>query len=76
MTPELAAMVVKEYLLPLFEADDKKFIHSKGKANMPMLSQMTANKSPKAVKTVYEELKLSETLSNELSILLRKLSVL
>ncbi len=65
--------MVKEYLLPLFEADDKKFIHSKGRMQLAALSRMEVS-TMSAVKqsppTVYEELKLSETLSNELSMIL------
>ena len=61
MAPELAAAVVKEYLLPLFEADDLKHIHHKAKQTLTSLAQPAESTT-----TVYEELKLSAELSNEL----------
>ena len=74
----MAADVVKEYLLPLFEADDLKYIRVKGKPGVTAnnLGKVLSASPPKAPgvesphkpNTVYEELKLSEQLSNELGI--------
>ncbi len=70
---------MKEYLLPMFEADDKKHIHSKGKIGFTALTRIAGlpseKMSPKQEPptTVYEELKLSEKLSNKLSTCCRNL---
>jgi len=64
--PELAAAVVKEYLLPLFEAEDRRLARLKTKMQPSPLAGIEM-KSPRTINTVYDELKLSDTLSNELS---------
>ena len=76
ISPELAAQIVKNYILPMFESDAKKDLRSKynkltsisaatgrGKHKMP-----TPGVGADAGKSVYGELKLSEQLANELNI--------
>ena len=67
--PELAAQVVKNYILPMFESDTR--------AKLDMLrSETFRHKSSFSQEghTVYSELKLSEKLNNEISILKTRLS--
>lgn len=71
ITPEMAATVVKDYLLPMFDTDGKKLL--KRKAKFPGLSITPSNfkseaKGDVAEKptTVYEELKLTQILQNEI----------
>lgn len=67
----MAATVVKDYLLPMFDTDGKKLLKRKGK--MPGLSITPSNlKSDlngdciEKPTTVYEELKLTQILQNEI----------
>ena len=69
MAPELAAQVVKNYILPMFESDTR--------AKFDMLRYETfRHKSSFSQEgnTVYSELKLSEKLNNEISTLKTRLS--
>jgi hypothetical protein len=63
ISPELAAMIVKNYILPMFESDGKKSL--KNKYNK-MAGIADKNRDLGQNKSVYGELKLSEKLSNEL----------
>ena len=59
---------MKEYLLPLFETEDRNLVHLKSKYKGTNSSMASLESLPsKHLKTVYDELKLSELLSNELS---------
>jgi len=80
ITPEIAATVVREYLLPLFEKDSRKTVRDKRlndmnsprrKARRSIGSQEVVHrdKGKKSMgddKTLYGELKLSEQLSLEI----------
>lgn len=82
ITPELAATVVKHYLLPMFESDNQKFLKKKYKkmrsprdgsnttrGEKGLIKQSALEdilKGKKPPKTIYEELKLSEKLIDEL----------
>ncbi len=72
ITPDMAANIVREYLLPMFESDAKKMLRKKGKAaqNKLVVGAEAAAKDlglvDKNPKTVYGELKLSEALKLEL----------
>lgn len=63
ISPELAALIVKNYILPMFESDGKKSL--KNKYNR-MAGIADKNRDIAPSKSVYGELKLSEMLSNEL----------
>ena len=75
ISPELAAQIVKNYILPMFESDEKKYLkrkydhlHSPKSQSKRQPSQQTARETgaidsamgSAAPKTVYGELKLSE----------------
>jgi len=70
VTPELAAQIVKNFILPMFESEDKKSLSLK----YNKMQGMAASKVRKfkfagggeASKSVYGELKLSEKLAEEL----------
>lgn len=78
VTPELAAQIVKFYILPMFDSDPKKGLkrkNSRGKStnfsqgNMknPLDKPNSSSNFQAQGNTVFGELKLSETLYNELS---------
>lgn len=58
--------MVREYLLPLFEAGDRNYVYLKSKNKMSSVSTFESL-SAKSLRTVYEELKLSDFLYKELS---------
>ena len=58
----MAAAVVKEYLIPLFENEDKKYNSTKTKIK----DTKSVKSTSKNKKSVYKELKLTEKLSDEL----------
>jgi hypothetical protein len=67
----MAATVVKDYLLPMFDTDGKKLLKRKGK--IPGLSITPSNLKSDMngdcvdkPTTVYEELKLTQILQNEI----------
>ena len=63
ITPEIAAHVVRNYLLPMFESDIKKGLRKK------MMSKNSPGKDQTSVdqnNSVYGELKLSEKLQIEI----------
>lgn len=72
ISPELAAQIVKNFILPMFESDDKKYLKNKynkmqgiGAATGRNLQKFgTHGDQPSSV---YGELKLSEKLANELN---------
>lgn len=66
ISPELAALIVKNYILPMFESEGKKSL--KVKYNK-MAGIADKNKDIASSKSVYGELKLSEKLSNELQVI-------
>jgi len=53
-------------LLPLFESEDRNYVYLKSKNKMSPTITLESL-SAKSVRTVYEELKLSEALNDELS---------
>ena len=57
ITPEIAAFVVKEYLLPIFESDGKKLLKNK-KREQPSEEQDFSSLISQS-NTVFSELKLS-----------------
>jgi hypothetical protein len=57
VTPELAAQIVKHFIIPMFDSENKKDLRKK-------YNEMAGIKS--AASTVLGDLKLTETLSNEL----------
>ena len=77
ITPEMAAFVVKEYLLPMFEQDGKKQTSAKKpisklgspdeehNASQENLLQKDYTQFFKSSTTVLSELKLSKTLLND-----------
>lgn len=72
ITPELAATVVKDYLLPMFDTDGRKLLKRKSKVSSfsfapesKPLENSSGLESAKP-KTVYEELKLTMVLQNEI----------
>ena len=58
ITPEIAAYVVKEYLLPIFESDGKKLLKNK-KQGTPEINEKDYESLTKGSNTVFSELKLS-----------------
>lgn len=82
VTPELAAQIVKHFVLPMFETDAKKGLKKKyskftSDTKSPTIrsnstASILANKrfkltKPEPPQTVFGELKLTETLFDELS---------
>ena len=66
ITPELAAQIVKNYILPMFESQEKR--EMKHKYNkMAGIASAKKFKQEVGTKSVYGELKLSEKLSFELN---------
>ena len=65
ITPELAAVVVKEYLLPMFDRDEKSFLKKKGHNTSGSQQDIELNYT-NPPKTIYAELKLTETLLTKL----------
>ena len=63
VTPELAAQIVKDYILPMFESDGKKDLKSRYNKLQGMNSQGFKGSH---VDTVYGELKLSQQLLSQL----------
>ena len=61
VTPELAAQIVKDYILPMFESDGKKDLKNKYNKLQGMSSGGIKNAD-----TVYGELKLSQQLLSQL----------
>jgi len=71
ISPELAAQIVKSYILPMFESDGKKQLKSKYNRMQGIASQGGKFKQiamGDGSQSVYGELKLSEKLHNELDI--------
>lgn len=70
ITPEIAAQVVRSYLLPMFEKDSRKITREKRltEMNSPKKSsdEIANIKGSGVSNTVYGELKLSEKLSLEM----------
>lgn len=70
ITPEIAAQVVRSYLLPMFEKDSRKITQEKRltEMNSPKKSadEIANIKGSGVSNTVYGELKLSEKLSLEM----------
>lgn len=62
MTPELAAYVVKNYVLPMFEHDPQQ-----KKARKPSASQKRSRIPSLAQGTIHEDLKLTSTLFDEVN---------
>jgi hypothetical protein len=73
ISTELAASVVKQYVLPMFENKEKKTLTTKYSMLNRKYHQDHLKKEPQ---TVYGELKLSEKLSNEVSDLKAQLNTL
>ena len=77
ITPEMAAFVVKEYLLPMFESDSRKqtairkptqkcnYSEEEQNTHPENLLQKDYTSSFKSSTTVFSELKLSETLLDD-----------
>jgi hypothetical protein len=64
ITPEMAAIVVRDYILPMFESDGKKLLRMRGKSGPgnnkgSKLPGATNEKENNSHKTVFEELKLT-----------------
>lgn len=70
LSPEVAAQIVKHYILPMFESDGRKLLKQKYN-KMAGISNATGKKfktGQTPVKAgIYDELKLSEQLSHELN---------
>lgn len=73
ISPELAAQIVKNYILPMFESDEKKYLKKKYDRLQSPRSQAKRQPSQHQEealsmkpKTVYGELKLSEQLAFQL----------
>ena len=62
ITPELAAVVVKDYLLPMFERDEKMYLKKKTGHNTSGSIEDVELNYTNPPKTIYAELKLTETL--------------
>ena len=82
ISPELAASIVKNYILPLFESEDKKTLKQKYN-KMQGISQSQVRKFKFAQTqlgsqshSVYGELKLSEKLATELDLVRKHLNSL
>ena len=71
ITPELAAQIVKSYILPMFESEDKKAL--KNRYNKMAGIQNAATKFKGSTvndpNSVYGELKLSDRLASELDVI-------
>lgn len=73
ITPELAASVVRDFILPMFESDGKKLLRKRGKNHSGKgVTNILADSGVSG--TVFQELKLSEVLSSELAGLRNKIS--
>lgn len=73
ITPELAASVVRDFILPMFESDGKKLLRKRGKNQAGKgVTNILADSGVSG--TVFQELKLSEVLSSELAGLRNKIS--
>lgn len=74
ISPEMAALIVKKFILPMFESDGKKLLkgpkHLNKMAGIGALTgkNLKAGQFQKDPNTVYGELKLSEKLQSELTI--------
>ena len=72
ISPEVAAQIVKHYILPMFESDGRKLLKQKYN-KMAGISSATGKKfktGQTPVKAgIYDELKLSEQLSHELNLI-------
>ena len=67
ITPEIAAQVVRSYLLPMFEKDSRKLTKEKRQSDMNSPKRAGSEAADASVSnTVYGELKLSEKLSLEM----------
>lgn len=76
VSPELAAQIVKHFILPMFESDNKRYLrkkyslHSKGQQRGQSKGAKTKSSLGQdhltSPKTVYGELKLSEQLNEQL----------
>lgn len=69
ITPELAAVVVKDYLLPMFDRDDKMYLKKKVGGNTSGTIEDVEINYTNPPKTIYSELKLTETLLSKLGTL-------
>jgi len=66
ITPELAAVVVRDYLLPMFDRDEKKFLKKNSNTSGSIEGiELNYTNPPK---TIYAELKLTETLLSKIGI--------
>lgn len=71
--PVLAAKIVKNYLLPMFEKNNKKITNANRKKAMGLnQNEVLGSRDSTAESTVYEELKLSEKLLIKLESLTEK----
>ena len=70
ISPELAAQIVKNYILPMFETQEKKHLRNKYNKMSSIATSTIGRKfkfdAPDQKSSVYGELKLSEQLANEL----------
>jgi hypothetical protein len=64
----LAALVVKDFVLPMFDNDGKKLLKKKGKVSLNN-SKVNINRDDLSNPTVFEELKLSQMLQEEIKTL-------
>jgi hypothetical protein len=91
ISPDIASKVVKQYILPMFEADSRKFTANMRLDSFGVCKSFRSEEGSKAYKrhkstdiknlsyvsnTVYSELKLSEQLSYEIQKLKEELSVI
>lgn len=63
MTPELAIHVVRNFILPMFETEGKRILRNKSKNGRDIGKDLGIGGSS----SVYNELKLSEMLSDQLT---------
>lgn len=66
VTPELAAQIVKQYVLPMFDSDPRKGLKKKPLTRKDHL-QMIKNPTKAKGTTIFDDLKLTETLYDELT---------
>lgn len=66
ITPEVAAQVVKNYLLPMFDSDNKKYLKKRSKSKAGERQDNNNDDIIEQPKTIYDELKLSDKLISQI----------
>lgn len=66
ITPEVAAQVVKNYLLPMFDSDNKKYLKKRSKSKAGDRQDNNNDDIIEQPKTIYDELKLSDKLISQI----------